>query len=273
MPELPEVEIIVRELQALIVGRRIETVKVRLNKLVRTGPRRLARFLRGAQVLRAGRRGKFIILSLSGDRFLIIHLKMTGGFLWGPMPRAWPKHVHLIIGFESGGVLLYRDMRQFGYFLGLPEDEYRAWLVGEEVGPDPFQLTPAEFASRLSRKKGRIKSVLLNQSFVSGLGNIYTDEALFAAGIHPSHPADHLEPELAVRLHREIIKVLEGAIRYGGSTTRNYRGLSGVGQFQTRHNVYGKSGAHCPVCGDPVVRLVVAGRGTHVCPACQPERW
>ena len=272
MPELPEVETIVRELRSLVVGRRIESVRVRLNKLVRTGPRRLARFLVGTEILKAGRRGKFIVLTLSGGRRLIVHLKMTGQFLWGPAPGKWPRHVHLQMNFEDGRALLYRDMRQFGYFLGLTAEEYADWLVSEEIGPDPFELTPIEFADMLSSRRGRIKPLLLNQRFVSGLGNIYTDEALFAAGIHPQCAADRIDEALACRLHEEITAILKEAIRLRGSTTRNYLGLSGVGgQFQNRHRVYGKTGGHCPVCGGRVRRIVVGGRGTYFCSRCQPE--
>ncbi len=272
MPELPEVETIVRDLRSLIVGRKIESVRVRLNKIVRTGPRRLTGFLKGAEVLATRRRGKFIVIELSSERYVVVHLKMTGQFLWGPAPRQWPKHVHLTIGFEENRTLMYRDMRQFGYFQGLDARAYTDWLNETQVGPDPFQITPDEFARRLSGRRGRIKPLLLDQRFLSGMGNIYTDEALFATGIHPLCPADQIEPEAACRLHEEICSILQEAIRLRGSTTRDYVGLKGVGgKYQGRHQVYGMAGKSCPKCGCSLERIVVGGRGTHLCPQCQSK--
>jgi len=273
LPELPEVETIVRDLRGLVVGRRIDFVKVWLNKLVRTGPRRLAGFLLGAEIHGVRRRGKFIVFTLSGEKRLVVHLRMTGQFLWAAAPETRPKHVHLIIGFEEGGVLMYRDVRQFGYFLGLQPADYQAWLVSEDIGPDPFDLSPEDFRERLCSRRGRIKPLLLDQRFVSGLGNIYVDEALFAAGIHPLSPADRIREDEARRLFDEILSVLKEAIRLRGSTVRDYRGLTGVGgQFQSRHQVYGRTGEHCLVCGCALERLVVGGRSTHICPRCQPRR-
>lgn len=272
MPELPEVETIVRDLRSLVIGRRIETVRVRLNKLVRTGPRRLVRLATGAEILAVKRRGKFIVFSLSAERYIIVHLKMTGQFLWGEFQGVWPDYVHVITEFENGKALLYRDMRQFGYFLGLEAQEYAEWLKSQEIGPDPFQLTSAEFAGLLRSKKGRIKAVLLDQRVISGLGNIYCDEALFAAGVHPLHPAHLIEEDLARRLHEQILKILKEAIRCRGSTTRNYVGLAGVGgEYQNRHRVYGRGGENCLVCGCRISRITAAGRGTHFCPVCQPQ--
>ncbi|MDY6851302.1 MAG: bifunctional DNA-formamidopyrimidine glycosylase/DNA-(apurinic or apyrimidinic site) lyase [Thermodesulfobacteriota bacterium] len=272
MPELPEVETIVRDLQALVVGRRIEAVRVRRNKIARTGPGRLARLLADRTVLAAKRRGKIIVLTLSGEYYLVVHLKMTGQFLWGDFPRTWPKHVHLILDFGDGQALLYRDIRRFGYLLGLTAGEYAHWLVREDIGPDPFQISPHEFTGLLCSRKGRIKPLLLNQKFISGLGNIYVDEALFAAGIHPLCPAKCIDGDLAERLHQEIIGIMKEAIRLRGSTTNNYVGLRGAGgEFQAKHRVYGRTGSDCLVCGQGLKRIVVAGRGTHFCPACQPE--
>ena len=271
MPELPEVETIVRDLQRLAVGRRIQSVRVRLNKLVRTGPRRLAKFIIGSDILSVRRRGKFIVFHLSGRRYMVVHLKMTGQFLWEAPPAEWPNHVHLMIGFEGDRVLLYRDMRQFGFFLGLTEDEYADWVLNEEIGPDPFQVTPGEFALRLAGRRGRIKALLLNQRFISGLGNIYVDESLFASGIHPLCPAGAISEEQARRLHDNMTRILKRSIRLRGSTTGNYVGLRGVGgRYQAMHLVYGRSGEACYVCGTPLTRLVVAGRGTTFCPRCQP---
>jgi formamidopyrimidine-DNA glycosylase len=272
LPELPEVETIVRDLSARIVGRRIARLRVRLNKIVRTGPRRASALAAGETVRRVSRRGKFIVLHLSGDKYLVVHLKMTGQFLWGPVVRNWPEYVHVMVDFDDGKALYYRDIRQFGYFLALSAADYTRWLEDTLLGPDPFQISADDFAAALQRRKGRIKALLLDQKFLSGLGNIYVDECLFAAGIHPLCPADQLDADAARRLHGEMTAILKQAIRMRGSTTRDYVGLAGAaGRYQERHLVYGKTGGYCPTCGTPIRRIVSAGRGTHFCPCCQPE--
>ncbi|MEW6266834.1 MAG: DNA-formamidopyrimidine glycosylase [Thermodesulfobacteriota bacterium] len=272
MPELPEVETIVRDLRSLVTGRRVKKVQVKLPKLVNNGSGRLARLLTGSRITSAHRRGKFIVLALSNQAFFIVHLKMTGQFLFGPVTAAWPEHVHLRIAFDDGQELLYRDIRQFGRMLALTYRQYNKWLEEEPLGPDPLKMSASDFVLRLRTRRGRIKPLLLNQAFISGLGNIYTDEALFQAGIHPLCPAESL-PEGQVRLlHEKMVRLLEEAIALRGSTTSNYVGLKGVGgQFQNKHQVYGKTGQDCPRCGHPIKRLKVAGRGTHFCPRCQPE--
>ena len=270
MPELPEVETIVRDLAAHVVGRKVDWIKIRLNKLVRTGPRRLTRLLTGTETLSVARKGKFIVMTFSGNRYLVVHLKMTGQFLRGGPNTPWPKHVHAGFGFTDGQVLLYRDMRQFGYFLGLNADGFEDWMSRLELGPDPFEITSEEFAARLKSRRGRIKPLLLNQKFISGLGNIYVDESLFAAGIHPLESAANITSEQAVSLHRKMTAILAKAISLRGSTTNNYVGLNGQGgQFQNSHCVYHRKGQECVVCGDILQRIVVGGRGTHFCPSCQ----
>ncbi|MBW2091271.1 MAG: bifunctional DNA-formamidopyrimidine glycosylase/DNA-(apurinic or apyrimidinic site) lyase [Deltaproteobacteria bacterium] len=271
MPELPEVETIVRDLKALLVGRGVAWVRVRLNKIARTGPRRLARLLKGARVLAVRRQGKFIIFELDNERYVVVHLKMTGQFLWQDNSQEYPKHVHVIISFEDGGELLYRDIRQFGYFLGFSSAEYLSWQKEQPVGPDPFEIDAMEFYRLLKNRKGRIKPLLLNQFFISGLGNIYADEALFAAGIHPLTRADSINEESACRLHHGIVRILEKAIELRGSTIANYRGVSDRrGQYQNRHQVYRQQGEPCPVCDNEIRRIVVGNRGTYFCPRCQP---
>ncbi len=273
MPELPEVETIVRDLQSLVVGRKVKSVRTSLEKIVKTGAERLVALLTGAEVLAATRRGKFIVLSFTGDRYLVVHLKMTGQFLWGPPPDGWPRHVHVIIEFEGGMALQYRDIRQFGYLLGLTGQEYREWLETTDIGPDPSTIGPEEFSRRLLGRKGKIKPVLLDQSLVSGLGNIYVDESLFASGINPLTPVQEMDEQQACLLHEKMCGILAEAVKLRGSTTNNYVGLSGEGgHFQNNHKVYGRKGEPCPVCGAELVRTVVAGRGTHYCPCCQPEK-
>ena len=271
MPELPEVETIVRELRTLVVGRRVERVGVKLNKIIKTGPRRLTRLLNGAEALGVRRLGKFLVFEFDQDRYLIVHLKMTGQFAWHDKPGGWPKYVHVKIHFEDGSELLYRDVRQFGRFYGLNSEEYERWLGKTELGPDPFQISTKDFTRRLLGRKGRIKPLLLNQAFISGLGNIYVDESLFAARIHPIVSAGTLNKAQAQGLHREVVRILKEAIDLRGSTVSNYKGLSGrSGEFQKFHKVYRRRGEGCVVCGHEIARMVVGGRGTYFCPACQP---
>ncbi|MEW5725488.1 MAG: bifunctional DNA-formamidopyrimidine glycosylase/DNA-(apurinic or apyrimidinic site) lyase, partial [Thermodesulfobacteriota bacterium] len=251
--------------------RRIEKAVVKLPKIAPVGPRRLGRFLAGAEIESARRRGKFIIHELSGDRCQVVHLKMTGQFLFGPVPDGWPEHVHLMLRLDGDGALLYRDIRQFGRFYTLTARELSEWPTLKNLGPEPFELTGAGFAEHLAGRRGRVKPLLLNQSFLAGLGNIYADESLFAAGIHPLQPAERVGRDKALRLHREMVRILSKAISLRGSTTSNYVGLRGVGgRFQEQHQVYGKGGRPCPVCGLVIERIVVGGRGTCFCPSCQP---
>jgi formamidopyrimidine-DNA glycosylase len=271
MPELPEVECVVRELAGLVTGRRVDRVWVGLPKLVPTGPHRLTRLLAGAQVLGVARQGKRIVISLSGGRFLVVHLKMTGRFLWPETAEDLPRHVHAILFFKDGTRLLYQDTRQFGYLLGFEEAEFESWQQAQGVGPDPLMISAAEFVERLRARRGRIKPLLLNQRFLGGLGNIYVDETLFAAGIHPLAPADALDKKAASKLLREMKTILVEAIACGGSTVSDYLTPSRRrGSYQERHRVYGRAGEPCPVCGAEIERMVVGGRGTYFCPVCQP---
>ncbi len=289
MPELPEVETVVRDLCALVIGRRIERAVVGLAKMVPTGAAALEQRL-GEAVFRAvDRRGKFIVFSLSRNLRLVVHLKMTGQFLWHEADQPQPDHVHVrfhLAGPEKahpdGGLdcpfaegpreLLFRDPRQFGRLRCFTEAEYNAWLAEEGPGPDPYELSVSDFRALLARRAGRIKPLLLDQRLISGVGNIYADEALFAARVHPMTPARDLTPTRARRLHRELLRILTEAIELRGSTTRDYVGPRGIGgQYQNEHQVYGRDGQPCPVCGARIIRLVVAGRGTFICPRCQPQ--
>ena len=190
MPELPEVETIVRDLASLVVGSRIEKVRVGLKKLARNGPRRLSAMLTDQTIDFVQRHGKFIVIGLSRERFLIVHLKMTGQFLLGNLTNPWPKHVHIVLELDNGQALMYRDMRQFGYFLGLTAEEYESWLTMTDLGPDPFQIEENDFADRLAEKKGRVKAVLLNQHFLSGFGLtfMWTKPCLQRVFIPPGQP-------------------------------------------------------------------------------------
>jgi formamidopyrimidine-DNA glycosylase len=271
VPELPEVETIVRDLREVMVGRRIVKARVDVAKMADCGPRKFAGLVAGRTILSSDRRAKYILLGLSGGVRLVVHLKMTGQFLIGSIPKNWPEHVHAIFELEDGEALLYRDMRKFGRLYAFTEGNFEEWLRSKNLGPEPLEMAADEFALLLAGRRGRIKPLLLDQTFLAGLGNIYADEALFAAGVHPLFPAERVSRDKALKLHREIVRILTAAIGQRGSTTRNYQGLKGAaGRFQNLHLVYGKGGEACPHCGQAIVRTVVGGRGTHFCPCCQP---
>jgi formamidopyrimidine-DNA glycosylase len=264
MPELPEVECIVLSLRPWLEGGRIEAVEIRSPLAAGGEPGQVSRFLTGCLVEAVRRRGKFILFELDAG-VCAIHLRMTGRLLWqgeeGPYTRA-------VIRFAHGRLLL-DDIRQFARL-------YAGSSVPEPVarlGPEPFELAAAEFCSRLRARRGRMKPLLLHQRFLAGLGNIYADEALHRARIHPLQPAATLSARRAERLHEAILEVLKEAIAAGGSSISDYVDGGGrSGRFQLLHRVYGREGQPCPACGTAVRRIVAAQRGTWFCPRCQPCR-
>lgn len=262
MPELPEVETVTRSI-APLVGRRIISAEFRCLRILRGGdPDRMARRLRNRRIGAVKRYGKFILVSLEGGGFLMVHLGMTGKLLLGGPPG---KHTHAILTLDRG-VLLYDDSRQFGC-VEFSEDFPRRVA---RLGPEPLEVSFEEFARALKRHKTRIKALLLNQQFVRGIGNIYADEALFRAGIHPMALAYRLRLERVRQLHQAIVEVLTEAIAAGGSSISDYVDAEGrKGFFQFSHRVYQRTGEPCTVCGTPIRRVLVAQRSSHFCPHCQ----
>lgn len=261
MPELPEVETVARSI-ARIVGRRIVSVEFTCTRILRGDPGQMSAALAGRKIRGIRRRGKFIVIDLDAGYCFVVHLGMTGKLLLGGTPG---RHTHAVVNLDRG-VLRYEDPRQFGRLEvshGLP-----ARL--EKLGPEPLEVTIVEFAARLKRRKARIKSVLLDQHFVRGVGNIYADEALFRAGIHPLAIAARLRPERVQRLHQAVVEVLTEAIQKGGSSISDYVDAEGRrGFFQFEHRVYQRTGEPCVTCGAPIRRTLVAQRGTHFCAKCQ----
>jgi formamidopyrimidine-DNA glycosylase len=262
VPELPEVETVVRSI-APLVGRRIVSAEFRCRRVLRGGdPRAMAARIRGRRIAGVRRYGKFILLSLDGGGYLVVHLGMTGRLLLGG-PAG--KHTHAVLTLDRG-VLLYDDSRQFGCIQFSEEFPERV----AKLGPEPLEVPFQDFAAALKRRKTRIKALLLNQSFLRGLGNIYADEALFRAGIHPLAAAARLRSDRARRLHEAIIAVLTEAIAAGGSSISDYVDAQGrKGFFQLSHRVYRRTGEPCLVCGTPIRRVLVAQRSSHFCPQCQ----
>ncbi|HEV2446773.1 MAG TPA: bifunctional DNA-formamidopyrimidine glycosylase/DNA-(apurinic or apyrimidinic site) lyase [Candidatus Sulfopaludibacter sp.] len=262
MPELPEVETVVRSL-APLVGRRIVSAEFRNVRILRGGdPDDMSARLAGRRIAGVQRYGKFILVSFQAGGCLLIHLGMTGRLLLGGAPG---KHTHAILTLDRG-VLLYDDSRQFGslqYF-----DEFPARVA--RLGPEPLEVPFEEFAAALRRRKTRIKALLLNQTFVRGVGNIYADEALFRAGIHPMAMASRLRGNRIRRLYDGMVAVLTEAIAAGGSSVSDYVDAQGrKGFFQISHRVYQRTGEPCVTCGTPVRRVLVAQRSSHYCPNCQ----
>jgi formamidopyrimidine-DNA glycosylase len=246
LPELPEVETVVRSLAPRVLGRRISTA-INWN-----GP------AIGQEIQGLRRHGKYIVFTLERG-YLLVHLRMTGKLLWN---GARTPYTRAELWLDDGSVLRYDDVRRFGRV---------TW--SEELpsqGPDPLEIEAEEFAARVRARKGRIKPLLLDQKFLRGLGNIYVDEALFRARIHPRAVATKLSPARALILWRVTRELLDEAIAWGGSSISDYVDGEGKrGQFQERHQVYGKAGEPCPRCGAAIRRIVLAQRGTHYCPRCQ----
>jgi formamidopyrimidine-DNA glycosylase len=261
VPELPEVETVVRTLRPAILGRRILNAEFGGLRVLRGLPIETARALAGQRVRAIERYGKFIAMRL--DRgYLVVHLGMTGKLL---MDAARTKWTHAIFTLDRG-VLIYDDPRQFGrieYALELP-----ARVAA--LGPEPLEVSLEEFARRLKVRRSPVKAVLLNQLVVRGVGNIYADEALFRAGIHPKRMAASLRKDRVAKLYRAMREVLAEAIESRGSSVSNYVDADGrKGSFQLSHRVYQRTGEPCVNCGAKIRRLVLAQRGTHYCPKCQ----
>ena len=266
MPELPEVETITRALAPHITGRRILSAEFRCLRVLRGGdPEKMAAAIAGKKILAVRRAGKFILIPLQGGQYLTVHLGMTGKLLVGGRPA---KHTHAIFTLDRGGVLLYDDQRQFGRIQ--VSDSIPARV--EKLGPEPLEVSFEEFFRRTRGRKTAIKALLLNQDFVRGIGNIYADEALFRARIHPLAVAGRLRRERLRRLHQGIVAVLSEAISGGGSSISDYVDPEGrKGWFQLQHRVYSRTGLPCSVCGSRIRRVLVAQRSSHFCPRCQPR--
>jgi formamidopyrimidine-DNA glycosylase len=262
MPELPEVETVVRTVAAHLAGRRIVSTRF-TSRFVTPGNRaKLTQRLAGRRIESVTRRGKFILIALDQGT-LTVHLGMTGKLL---LSGEAGEHTHGVFILDDG-LLLYHDPRQFGRI---------EWSAGApprvaKLGPEPLEISFDEFRKRL-RRKARLKALLLNQAFLAGLGNIYADESLFAAGIHPLSVADRLSAVRAKKLYDAIRSILTHAIQLGGSSISDYVNARGErGWFQMEHRVYGREGEPCANCGRPIRKILVAQRGTHYCPHCQKK--
>lgn len=267
MPELPEVETVRRQLAPTLVGRKISAVECsRPSYFFLTAPRRLKAGLEGKSVLKLERHGKALIATLSDESRLLLHLGMTGQLVSRLLPQ--DGHVHLVLRLTGGKVVSFRDVRKFGKVEWLPPGKSSARL--DKLGKDALFIEGEELLSTLRGRRIAIKSALLNQTLLAGVGNIYADEALFSAGIRPTRPAGKLTKLEVLRLASEIRALLARAVTSGGSTINDYLKPDGaLGGFQDFHRVYGKGREPCPVCERPIIRKVIGGRSSHYCGACQ----
>ncbi len=267
MPELPEVETFVRQLKPALVGKTILSADLRWSRTLATpSPKKFKSQIEGQKIIDVGRRAKYLNIQLT-DFNLIIHLRMSGDLLVRNSTISAAKHDRLVLKLSGNKSLAFNDTRKFG----------RVWLTAnvEEVfsklGPEPFskEFTPQWLHTALHNKKRQLKPLLLDQTFLAGLGNIYTDEALHIAKMHPVAASDSVTAKQAEALHEAIRKVLKAGIRRNGASIDwAYRG----GQFQNYFRVYDRTGQACPVCGTEIQKIFVGQRGTHFCPQCQTVR-
>jgi len=261
MPELPEVETVVRTLRPAIIGRRIINAEFTGLRVLIGTARKTSAALAGKKIVAVERHGKFISIRLDKG-YLVVHLGMTGKLLTNGELSKW---THAIFTLDQGS-LLYTDPRHFGRIeYG---DELPARVAA--LGPEPLEVTLAEFARRLKQRKSPIKAVLLNQAVVRGVGNIYADEALFRAGVRPKSVAASLRADRVERVYHAMQEVLAEAIESRGSSVSNYVDADGNrGSFQNAHRVYQRTGKPCVSCGAPIKKIIVGQRSTHYCPRCQ----
>lgn len=265
MPELPEVETIKRELEKAVLGKKIVDVVVN-NAFVIKQPKKeeFIKRLKNVIITNILRRGKLLIIELSSGKSLAIHLRMTGQLIY-PGDALGSR---LSFKFSDGKLLDFNDRRLMGELRLL--DDWRQLRFVNELGPEAIDLSLAEFKKRLAGKKTKIKPLIMDQGFISGVGNLYAAEALFRAGLHPQRPASSLTDKEQEKLLKEVRDTLTEAIHYKGSSVDQYVQLSGApGDYAKYHKVYGRQGKPCVVCKAVIKRISLAGRGTYFCPKCQ----
>ena len=268
MPELPEVETIARGLGAVVTGRTIQAAHILYAGCIRHGD--LTAELPRQTILRVSRRAKLLQLELDSGQLLIFHLKMTGRVWATHASQHLAKHTHLILELDGNDVILFEDPRKFG-FCGLYDvTALQNWEFYKKLGPEPLQTDARDLAKRMVGRKSGIKSLLLNQTVLAGIGNIYADESLFAARIHPASKAAAIPSAKILQLCELLQGILQEAIAAGGSTISDYRNAYGKsGLFQEKFAVYGKRDEPCPACSRSLQTATVAGRTSTHCPHCQ----
>ena len=278
--ELPEVEVMRRDLEKDVVGRKIAAAEVRPSKnamrIIRRHGRRkeFADRLIGRKVLKSDRRGKYVLLSLDNGDVLVVHFAMSGQFVRGNKRVPLPPHTHVVITFQQGGDLRFVDPRTFGEMFVTTGDDLGKVKELQHIAIDPLDhvFTWQSFGGQMAQRESKLKQLLMDQKFISGLGNIYSDEVLFAAGLRHDRLSDTLSSQEVRRLYRSLQEVLQEAIRYRGTTLEDeaYLDLFGKpGEFQNELKVYGRQGLPCRRCRTPIESVKVSGRSAYFCPQCQ----
>jgi formamidopyrimidine-DNA glycosylase len=274
MPELPEVETVRAHLEPKLVGRRLVDVQITDSRLTRPhDPTEVAVELVGERVDAVDRRGKYVVVRFESGRVLLVHLRMTGQLLHdatGSLPIDDP-HRRAVVKLDDGSDIVYRDVRRFGTWLLTEPGEVEPYLA-QRLGREPLApgFTKHRLAEALAGRKAPVKAALLDQRRLAGIGNIYADEALWRARIHPQREAGGLSPDEISALHRGVRAALRAGIARQGATLRDYRTPGGAsGRMQHEFKVYGRAGEPCERCGAPIEKIRAAGRGTWYCPACQ----
>jgi formamidopyrimidine-DNA glycosylase len=275
MPELPEVETVARGLREVLPGRRIVSVRLGKTDFI-DDPALLEHDLPGSTIARIRRLGKFLLLDLEPkgtppeEGSLLIHLGMTGKITVSPPEAPVPLHTHVFLGLDDGRELRYNDVRRFGRMALLANGAHQRVLG--DLGVEPLEATEEEFRARIQSRSAHIKALLLDQRVLRGIGNIYADESLWRAKIHPRKLGAKLTQDELRRLHRAVRDILLEAIRLRGSSVSDYVDSAGqMGEYQLRHRVYQREGKKCFRCGALIRRIIVAGRSSHFCPRCQPS--
>ncbi|HAY52452.1 MAG TPA: DNA-formamidopyrimidine glycosylase [Lactobacillus sp.] len=272
MPELPEVETVRRGLADTVIGRTVRSVSSDWPKIVGGDLAAFQAAVTGRTITGVDRRGKYLLFRFSGDRTMVSHLRMEGKYAYGAANAPKERFTHVIFTFTDGSQLRYRDMRKFGRMTLVPTGAENQVHGLRDLGPEPFspEFTVNYLKQALAKRHAAIKGILLNQTVVAGLGNIYADEVLWLTRIHPLTPADEISAVKIRRLHDAIIAELQQAIAAHGTTVHSFVGADGqTGDFQNALHVYDREGQPCERCGTMIVKIRVAGRGTHFCPHCQ----
>ncbi len=275
MPELPEVETIKRTLDKKITGLTIIGVEILMPKIIRDpSPEEFSTKITGSKITRLGRRGKYLLLYLTSDNVLVIHLRMTGRLVYTEPSEPLAKHTHVVLSLSDGSELRFNDMRQFGRLQIAPKQALNQVKGLKDLGPEPLgrEFTRTFLRRELKRKRVRIKSLLLDQTFIAGLGNIYADEALYRAHLNPQRIANSLSPREIAKLYHAIMEVLQEGIDNRGTSFRDYVDGDGrKGNYQELLQVYNREGCACNHCGTAITRIKINGRSSYFCPACQRE--
>ena len=279
MPELPEVETVRRDLEKEVAGKRIRQVEVTGMRSIRRHPNKkhFIGKLEGRKINAVQRRGKYLLLRLEGGDILVVHLGMSGQLLrakGGPKDVP-PKHTHVVVTFTQGGQLRFVDPRTFGeMFVTTPDELEQQVPELAHLGFDPVDdvMSWTRFGEMLTARKAKLKALLMDQKFVAGIGNIYSDEILWSAGLRYDRPSDKLTSQEVRRLYRAMVETLQDAIKHRGSSLADeqYRDLYGeTGDYQSQHKVYDREGQSCRRCRNTIVRVKVNGRSSFLCPQCQ----